>query len=147
MICKNCGAQLEENIQFCGNCGAPTAEATPVVNSAPAATPVVNSAPAATPIPQTVVNVATENAKKLKNVKKYINLETIVGFVFIIIGIIRALTSSASVSPTSFGADFYTYSYKAIVNCAELLSSVNVTLSIILIAIGCVIIFNSKRKD
>ena len=59
-----------------------------------------------------------------------------IGTVFIVVGFIRIATAGTSISSTSFGADFYTYTYQGIVSVAEILASIEVTLGWILAAIG-----------
>ena len=62
-----------------------------------------------------------------------------VGTIFIILGLIRVLTAGTSISATSFGGDFYTYTYQGIVAVAENLAVIEVTLGWILAAIGAAI--------
>lgn len=69
-----------------------------------------------------------------------------VGTVIMIIGFIRIATAGTSISSTSFGADFYTYTYQGIVAVTEALASIEVTLGWILVAIGAAIDALSLRS-
>ncbi len=62
-----------------------------------------------------------------------------IGTLFIILGLIRIASAGTSISSTSFGGDFYTYTYQGIVAVAEGLASIEVTLGMILTAIGAAI--------
>ena len=69
-----------------------------------------------------------------------------VGTVILIIGFIRIATAGTSISSTSFGADFYTYTYQGIVAVTEALAAIEVTLGWILVAIGAAIDVLSLRS-
>ena len=69
-----------------------------------------------------------------------------VGTVIMIIGFIRIATAGTSISSTSFGADFYTYTYQGIVAVTEALAAIEVTLGWILVAIGAAIDVLSLRS-
>ncbi len=137
MKCEFCQTELLEDAGFCGNCGKPvnapvteevTAESTPVVESAPA--------PAET---------STSAKDVLKKASK-INLHLVVGTILIVIGFIRLFSSGVSISSTSFGADFYTYSYQGIVACAEMLGKINATVSWLIIGLGAAIDLKGIKK-
>ena len=68
------------------------------------------------------------------------------GTVIMIIGFIRIATAGTSISSTSFGADFYTYTYQGIVAVTEALAAIEVTLGWILVAIGAAIDVLSLRS-
>lgn len=68
-----------------------------------------------------------------------------VGTVIMIIGFIRIATAGTSISSTSFGADFYTYTYQGIVAVTEALAAIEVTLGWILVSIGAAIDVLSLR--
>ena len=68
-----------------------------------------------------------------------------VGTVIMIIGFIRIASAGTSISSTSFGGDFYTYTYQGIVAVAEALAAIEVTLGWILAAIGAAIDILSLR--
>ena len=119
MNCKFCGAELKDDAVFCTNCGKTLNEEAPAAVET-AEIPVAPAAPVA-------------KAKKFD----IINLvPLVVGTLFIIIGLIRLAGSSVSVSSTSFGADFYTYSYRGIVACAKMLAKINASVSWLIIAVG-----------
>ncbi len=61
------------------------------------------------------------------------------GAFFIVLGFVRIVSAGTSISSTSFGGDFYTYTYQGIVAVTEVLASIEVTLGWILVAIGVVI--------
>ena len=130
MICPRCGAKLDEDSKFCEVCGNPVQpadkpeteqQAVPSDRSAE-----VKSEPAENPLPV--------SSKKTLSKGEMICLA--IGTVFIVIGFIRIATAGTSISSTSFGADFYTYTYQGIVSVAEILASIEVTLGWILAAIG-----------
>ena len=116
MNCKFCGNEIKGDAEFCPECGKNLKEETIAV--------VVEEKPK---------NVE-EKAKKKKFKKDKISV--VIGTIIIIIGILRLLDSSVSIDSASFGADFYTYTYKGIVACAEILGKINATLSWCLIAFG-----------
>ena len=145
MICPRCGASLDEDSKFCEVCGNPVqpadkpetepaavpSEKSAEVKSEPAAVPSERSAevkkePAENPLPV--------SGKKTLSKGEMIGLA--IGTVFIVVGFIRIATAGTSISSTSFGADFYTYTYQGIVSVAEILASIEVTLGWILAAIG-----------
>ena len=66
-------------------------------------------------------------------------MQLILGTLIVFVGVIRLMSSSVSVNSTSFGADFYTYTYKGIVACANMLGKINATISWALIAFGAYI--------
>ena len=145
MICPRCGASLDEDSKFCEVCGNPVqpadkpetepaavpSEKSAEVKSEPAAVPSERSAevkkePAENPLPV--------SGKKTLSKGEMIGLA--IGTVFIVVGFIRIATAGTSISSTSFGAVFYTYTYQGIVSVAEILASIEVTLGWILAAIG-----------
>ena len=160
MICPRCGARLDEDSKFCEVCGNPVqaadrpetepaavpSESSAEVKSGPAAVPSersaeVKSEPAAVLSEKSaeVKKEAAENPLPVSGKKTLSKGEMIclaIGTVFIVIGFIRIATAGTSISSTSFGADFYTYTYQGIVAVAEILASIEVTLGWILAAIG-----------
>jgi len=70
----------------------------------------------------------------------------IVGTLFIIIGIMRVTSAGTSISSTSFGGDFYTYTYQGIVAVSEILASIEVSLGWIIAAIGAAIDLSALRS-
>ena len=74
-----------------------------------------------------------------EKVSKWTILRLTIGTLFIVLGLIRIASAGTSISSTSFGGDFYTYTYQGIVAVAEGLASIEVTLGMILTAIGAAI--------
>ena len=145
MICPRCGASLDEDSKFCEVCGNPVQPADKP-ETEPAAVPLersaeVKSEPAAVPSERSA-EVKSEPAENLlpvsgkKTLSKGEMIGLAIGTVFIVVGFIRIATAGTSISSTSFGADFYTYTYQGIVSVAEILASIEVTLGWILAAIG-----------
>lgn len=127
MVCKKCGAVLDEDSMFCISCGSKIEEETEQ------AMPVCDPAPSA---PTTPV-VTEEKAKVKKSKEKTIGL--IVGTILIIIGLTRIFSAGTTISSTSFGGDFYTYTYRGIVAITEQLASIQASLGWVIVAIGAAI--------
>ena len=75
--------------------------------------------------------------KVMKDKSKLVGL--IVGTALIIIGIYRIMEAGTTISSTSFGADFYTYTYQGIVAISRILASIEVTMGWVIVAIGAAI--------
>ena len=133
MKCPKCGALLDDDSRFCVNCG--TSIEQPILKSS------LND------IGTTQNNSFNRNqyeSNNMNNPNKSKNtlgkvVSAIVSIALIVIGVIRIVTAGTSISSTSFGGDFYTYTYKGIVAISEILSSVEVTLGWVIIAIGAAI--------
>ena len=130
MICPRCGASLDEDSKFCEVCGNPVQPADKP-ETEPAAVPLERSAEVKS---EPAENFLPVSGKKTLSKGEMIGLA--IGTVFIVVGFIRIATAGTSISSTSFGADFYTYTYQGIVSVAEILASIEVTLGWILAAIG-----------
>ena len=130
MICPRCGASLDEDSKFCEVCGNPVQPADKP-ETEPAAVPSERSAEMKS---EPAENLLPVSGKKTLSKGEMIGLA--IGTVFIVVGFIRIATAGTSISSTSFGADFYTYTYQGIVSVAEILASIEVTLGWILAAIG-----------
>ena len=134
MVCKKCGAALEKDALFCTSCGTKVENEPKQV--ALASEPVVAETIAAAP--------ATENVTPKKSKGKLIGL--IVGTLLIIIGLTRVLSAGTSISSTSFGGDFYTYTYRGIVAITEQLASIQASLGWVIVAIGAAIDYHAVRN-
>ena len=134
MKCPKCGAVLEDDSKFCVSCGARLdgAEESAHVNP----NPVVTEKQSAV-----ISNKVSEDTKKSN-----VNLVgLVIGTLIIVIGFIRIMSAGTSISPTSFGGDFYTYTYQGIVAISEMLASIEVSLGWVIVAIGAAIDVRSLR--
>ena len=79
--------------------------------------------------------------------KQKVNLiGLIIGTLIIVIGFSRIVSAGTSISSTSFGGDFYTYTYQGIVAVSEILASIEVSLGWVIVAIGAAIDVSSLRR-
>ena len=134
MKCKNCGAPLDEDAVFCVSCGAKV-EAQPASSN-----PVFGFS---APEKETPASPETEKKKVNFPTQKLIGL--IVGTILIIIGIVRIISAGTTISSTSFGADFYTYTYRGIVAITEQLASIQASLGWVVVAIGAAVDVRALR--
>lgn len=125
MECKYCGSELQEGVMFCTNCGKSVAEEGVAQETAQ-------------PTEQ-IKDVAEKVKNAAKKGSKGDLIQLIIGTIIIIIGFTRLGQSSVSISSTSFGADFYTYAYRGIVACANMLGKINATISWLIITLGVMI--------
>lgn len=63
-------------------------------------------------------------------------LGLIVGTLIIVIGLIRVVSAGTSISATSFGGDFYTYTYQGVVAISEILASIEQAIGWLIVAVG-----------
>lgn len=129
MNCPKCGALLDDDSKFCVSCGANLEVEVETKDNTAA-----NSSPA---------KKAKTKPSTAKSLTKLIALA--VGTILIIIGLIRVCTAGTSISSTSFGGDFYTYTYQGIVAISEILASIEATLGWVIVSIGAAIDVSALR--
>ena len=139
MICPTCGAQIDDDSKFCAVCGNPIDR------------PEDQQPEQAEVLTEETNSLKEEVGKEKEKENKTISgektgsggmlnlLGLAAGTLFIVVGCMRISTAGTSISSTSFGGDFYTYTYQGIVAVSELLSSIEVTLGWILVAAGSAI--------
>ena len=123
MKCPKCGAVLEEDSKFCISCGAHIAPNLVVSES------------------NGQQNTVTHDVKASEVPQKHkVNVVGLaIGTLIIVVGFIRIMSAGTSISSTSFGGDFYTYTYQGIVAISEILASIEVTIGWVIVAIGAAI--------
>ena len=141
MICPKCGAALDGDAKFCVSCGCQIgwSEASA---SEEVVTPVTSQEPVEKTMPE---SNSHKKADTEKEPSKF-NIGTVVGTLLIIVGLSRIMTADTSISPTSFGGDFYTYTYQGIVVLSEILVSIEVSLGWVIVAIGAAVDVHSWRS-
>ena len=128
MNCPKCGAILEEDAKFCVSCGTRlddlgTAASNGLAQGKQSDHSTTFDAP------------KTETKKERK-----VNMPgLIIGTLIIIIGLIRVVSAGTSISATSFGGDFYTYTYQVIVAISEILASIEQAIGWLIVAVGAAI--------
>lgn len=140
MNCPKCNAVIDDDSVFCVHCGEPIKAADKTVEESDKNE--INKDQAAEEekvISQVSAPVSGDSAgqKILKDKTKLIGL--IVGTALIVVGIYRITNAGTTISSTSFGADFYTYTYQGIVAISRILASIEVTIGWVIIAIGAAI--------
>ena len=131
MFCTTCGTKVEQEVQQ--SAPAPQPVPQPVPQPAPFAAP-----PVYAPVP------APRKPKAKIDLAKIIGL--IIGSVLVLIGLLTVLSAGTRISSTSFGADFYTYTYRGIVAISEQLASIHAALGWVIVAIGAAIDVNALTK-
>jgi len=113
-VCKNCGTEFPEEATFCVGCGMAAEECAEPAEETP--------------------------AEKSLGVFEKFNVSALIGMaaglVVIVIGIIMLCTASDDLSHASFGADFYTYTYRGIRAVAEQTGKLIRTVSVLVMAFG-----------
>lgn len=137
MNCPKCGAPIENDSKFCVSCGA-SLESIQTGEEA-----------AVTAKTEALTNVPVKEKRAEKqvsfSVKKLVGLA--VGTLLIVVGVMRITSAGTSISSTSFGADFYTYTYQGIVAVSEILAEIEVSLGWLIVAIGAAIDVHSLLQD
>ena len=140
MNCPKCNAVIDDDSVFCIHCGEPIKGADENVevsdkneiNKDQAIEEEKVSSQVSAP-----VSGDSMVQKILKDKAKLIGL--IVGTALIAVGIYRITNAGTTISSTSFGADFYTYTYQGIVAISRILASIEVTIGWVIISIGAAI--------
>ena len=132
--CQSYGAPLSEDSVFCVNCGAK-------VSSPTHCDPISHRSQT----PEAPVSVPTAN-KEGAALSRQKLISLIVGSVLIVIGLTRVFAAGTTISSSSFGGDFYTYTYRGIVAISEQLASIQASLGWVIVAIGAAIDVSALRK-
>ncbi|MBO5505107.1 MAG: zinc ribbon domain-containing protein [Clostridia bacterium] len=141
MKCFNCGKELENDSKFCYSCGVKIEETEP---SAVATEENAEKEKMVSVVSQKVEEAVKEISADGNKRKKITRI--LIGTLLILIGFQRILSAGTSISSTSFGADFYTYTYRGIVAISEILASIEVSLGWIIVAIGTMINMSASKK-
>ena len=137
MKCKYCGVILDEDSVFCTNCGKKVdAEQTELFDAG--ASEIVSGKQVKN-ISESEKSEQNPIKEKLTGMPKAKLISLLIGTALMIIGIVVIIGAGTSVSSASFGGDYQTYTYNAIVEVAEQLSSVNSALGCVIVAIGACI--------
>lgn len=138
MNCPKCGAALDGDSKFCVSCGANIDSFEEASNASSVRHENSN---------YSGNMAAAESGTPESKVRRKVDLiGLIIGTIFIIIGIFRITSAGTSISPTSFGGDFYTYTYRGIVAISEILTSIEVSVGWVIVAIGAAIDVSSLRR-
>lgn len=118
MLCEKCRKNIPDDSLFCPECGAETSQKK------------------AEDMKKALGNVI-ESPKTVMKTKGSIfyNFGLVVGTGCILAGLIFFFTG-CPIESTSFGGDFYTYTYKGIVAIAELMTTLIKAVALLLIAMG-----------
>lgn len=159
MNCPKCNAVIDDDSKFCVHCGEsidpesmPKADDKTEQAEEHAGTNEDMHQTHKTELP--VNDAQAEKAKTTADTEKTVPAESmiqkvmndkaklaglIIGTVLIIIGVYRIMEAGTTISSTSFGADFYTYTYQGIVAISRILASIEVTMGWVIVAIGAAI--------
>ena len=140
MKCSKCGAEIAEGAKFCVTCGAAvegTAQEAPQAIQTPA-TPAMD------------VSAAAEKAQAALQGMQKLPVDTvalIVGTLLILVGLILRFGCGVSISETSFGGDYQTYTYRGIVALSQQLAHLNKAVAWLVMGLGAFIDLWSLRKS
>lgn len=136
MTCPKCGAILEEDAKFCVSCGAHLED----FGGAPLDSSGFTQDNGSTQYKQSEQPTISPISKE-EGMKKFkANIPgLVVGTLIIVIGLIRVMGAGTSISATSFGGDFYTYTYQGIVAISEILASIEQAIGWLTVAVGAAI--------
>ena len=139
MNCPKCGTALEDDSIFCTACGTHLGTITDTKTASPNLVTTKNS---------DQQNPMTDKTKVPETPdKRSVNfIGLITGTLIIIVGLIQIMSAGTSISPTSFGGDFYTYTYEGIVAISEILASIEVSIGCLTVAIGAALDVWSLRR-
>lgn len=140
MNCPKCNAVIDDDSKFCVHCGEsldPEAMSKTDEKAEQSVNDVQGEAAKITASAEKNVPAEPMIQKVMKDKSKLVGL--IVGTALIIIGIYRIMEAGTTISSTSFGADFYTYTYQGIVAISRILASIEVTMGWVIVAIGAAI--------
>ena len=130
MNCPKCGALLEKDANFCVSCGANLVDSGVATFEHSDLTQDEQSEQAMTADPPKAEAKGNQKANMLG---------LAVGTILIIIGLIQVVSAGTSLSSTSFGGDFYTYTYQGIVAISEILASIERAIGWLIVAVGAAI--------
>ena len=142
MNCPKCGAILETDSKFCVSCGAPLNEAQKTVIVNPESDVIERNSP---PQMAAATSPVTAMPKEIKGHKPDI-IGLVVGTLFILVGFLRITSAGTTISSTSFGGDFYTYTYQGIVAISQMLATIESSLGWVIVAIGASIDLRALRR-
>lgn len=140
MNCPKCNAVIDDDSVFCVHCGEPIKASDE--NAEVSDKNEINKDQVAEEEKEIsqVSRPVTGDSMAQKILKDKIKLSgLIVGTALIAIGVYRITNAGTTISSTSFGADFYTYTYQGIVAISRILASIEVTLGWVIVAIGAAI--------
>lgn len=128
MNCPKCGAVLEEDVKFCVFCGTRLDDLEAAASNGLAQGKQSDH--------QVTFDAPKTDTKK----ERKANMPgLIVGTLVIIVGLIRVVSAGTSISATSFGGDFYTYTYRGIVAISEILASIEQAIGWLIVAVGAAV--------
>lgn len=137
MKCTKCNAELKDDSKFCEICGAEVPDTVERLENKV----VEESKKGASNAPSKVSSLNLNEMKKDKS-----KLFFVVGNALILIGLARVMSAGTTISSTSFGGDFYTYSYQAMVAISEILASIEASIGWVIVALGVLIDVIALKK-